>query len=158
MPGEMSSLPPGAERDLADLMAAQARFEVEVRRALSHAGIEFPAPPTVPVPPMRAEEKSSHNWAELADKAASAVKEGLRRDDTTPEEMVRKVIADEEARRSEAKELARLRAEEAERVARLAKVREERRRMVLSVAKTVLGGLATAGAFEVVRYLLTLHH
>jgi hypothetical protein len=150
------SMPPGEQRDLVDLMAAFAKFEHEVRRALAHAGIEFPAPPTVP--PMREEQGSSHDWAQFADKAVEAVRSGLARDDTTPEEQIRKLVQEEAERREAAKEIARLRKDEENRIAAAAETRAARKKMISSVIKTVVGGSLTAGAIELARFLSTLHH
>lgn len=152
----MSSIPPGPDRDWADTLSKVLRLEHDVRVAFRSVGVDFPLP-TEALPPMRPEEKSSHNWAQLADKVADAVKEGNRRPDTTPEELVRKVIADEEARRAEAKDLARLRKEEDDRIAAAVQARIERRKMVRSVIKAALSGVAAFLSLELVKYVLTLH-
>lgn len=151
------TLPPGPARDAADALGEVIRLRSEIRAAFATVGVEFPVPSTI-LPPPRPELESSHNWAKLADSVAEAVKEGIARPDTTPEEMVRKVIADEEARRAEAKELARLRQSEKDRLDAVAQAKKDRRKIVVSVAAAVLGGLATFGAVEMLKSLVALHH
>ena len=153
----MTTLPPGPDRDWADTVSKVLSLEHDVRTAFKSIGVDFTLPMEA-LPPMRPEERSSHNWAALADKVADAVKEGTRRDDTTPEEMVRKVIADEEARRAEAKEFARLRKEEGDRIAAAIQARIDRNKMIRSIVKAALSGVAAFLSLESVKYLLTLHH
>jgi hypothetical protein len=148
----VSTLPPGAKDDWADALAKILRLEHDVRLAFRSLGVDFPLPAEA-LPPMRPEERSSHNWAVLADKVADAAKEGTRREDTTPEAMVRKVIADEAARRAELHDLARLRKVDEDAL----QARIERRKMMRSVVKAALSGVAAFLSLELVKYVLTLH-
>jgi hypothetical protein len=152
----MMSIPPGPNRDWADALAKIIRLEGDCKIAFATLGVDFPPPPPE-VPPSRDALQSSHDWAKLADKAAEAVKEGIRLPNTTPEEMVRKVIADEEARRAQAKEFDRLRKDEDKRIMDATQAKLDRRKILLSTIRAVLGGLATFGALEAVKSLLALH-
>lgn len=153
----MSTLPPSPDHDWADALAKILRLEHDVRMAFRSLGVDFPLPAEA-LPPMRPEERSSHNWAALADKVADAAEEGARRQDTTPEAMIRKVIADEAARRAEQHDLARLRREEDERAAAALQARIDRRKMVRSVIKAALSGVAAFLSLEAVKYVISLHH
>lgn len=96
------------------------------------------------LPPMRSREDSSHDLHAIADKVTVAAIEGLKRQDTTPEAMVAQVVAQEQAKR----DLARLQAEEAQRVEDAKNRRKFLRNMAVAA---VSGGGALASLFEAIK-------
>lgn len=153
----MSTLPPGPSRDLADLQGWVLALEQNVRLAFAHLGVKFPLPSDAP-PPMRPEAQSAIDWGEFTEKAVEAVRVGIARRDTTPEEQIRKLIAEEEQRRTEAREVARLKKDAEEQAARVLKAREDRKKMLHGIIKTIVGAIGTAAFFEAMKYVLSFHH
>jgi hypothetical protein len=155
----------GPQPDLeAEVILLGVRLEAtrrDTRLAFARMGVRFPPEPgpgSMPPGEMRPEAQSSHDWKAFTEKAVEAVRVGVASPGTTPEEQIRKVVAEEEAKRVEAKEVARLRREEDERIAALLAAKAQRRKAIWHVAVAVAGGVSTFSALEVVKYLATLHH
>ena len=161
-------MPPKETQPLGDLEAEVVLLGVrleatrrDTRLCFARMGVRFPpelGPGSMPPPEMRPEAKSSHDWAAFTEKAVEAVKLGVARPDTTPEEQIRKVVAEEEVKRAEAREVARLKKEEDERITEVLEAKVRRKKALWHVAVAVLGGVSTFSALELVKYLATLHH
>ncbi len=157
------------KKDLLDLEAEVVLLRIEfeatrrdTRLSFARLGVRFPpdglGASSVPPPPMRPEAQSSHDWKAFTEKAVEAVKVGAASKDTTPEEQIRNLIKDEEIKRIEARENARLRADEEKRIAEALGARAARKKAIVGFLKTVVGGVATFGTLELVKFLSTLHH
>jgi len=107
-----------------------------------------PIPPaTRSLPPMRSREDSTHDLHETADKLTTALFEGLRDPDKTPEDAIKKAVKEIEEEKARARRLAELEAAEAERqaaesqaIADAAKRKEERRKLIGRLAVAAVGG------------------
>lgn len=94
------------------------------------------------VPPARDREISSHNLEEFAERVAKSAIEGFKRPDSTPEEQVRAVVAEEEKKREEKRELEMLRA--AEEARKIATENYKRSLIKFGIAIAGSGGLVEA--------------
>ena len=97
--------------ELVQLGAGQEVIQREMRASFAALGVKSAMPP---LPAMRGETPTLSNLEPLAQRAIAAAAEGERRPDTTAEEQIRMVFAQEEARRDRARELERLRVAVAE--------------------------------------------
>lgn len=96
------------------MRVASTHARLEALEAAKSGGKGGPSTSLSP-PPMRPPEESRHDIEQIAGKAMAAAIEGIKRSDTTPEEMVRQVVVDEQKRRDQERELLRLQRAEADR-------------------------------------------